>query len=215
MQRINSNKLLVGLAALFFVAAVGLSVPALAREGQDDSSANPTAENENEVEIENHARDLMEKFRMEAREHNQTERAKMQARSHEDRQKSCEARKEALTRRMNRAVTQAEKHKAVFDKIYTRVQQFHDDKNLNTPNYDEQVAKVDAAQTNAAAQISALGSLNISVDCTQGNVADGVSTFKNALGETRDSLKDYRKALVEFIKAVHQSVESSSNSESQ
>lgn len=203
------KKLTIGLVVLVFAGAIGMSLPVFAHGDSGTSSSDSDADSAS------HARELMEKFKLQGRERSQALRANAVERTHEQRQKSCEARKEGLVRRMDRAVTQAEKHKAVFDKIYTRVMKFHDDKNLTTPNYDELLAKVNSAQSDAADGVAALSSLNIEIDCTQDNVADGVSSFKEALGDTRDSLKAYRKAIVELIKAVHQSVtESNDNNNS-
>jgi hypothetical protein len=99
-------------------------------------------------------------------------------------------------------VTQAENHKAVFDKIYTRVQDFYTNKKLSVTDYDSLKAKVDTAQADAAASIQALKDTDISVDCTSSTVADSVSAFQTAVGSTRDSLKTYRAALVDLINSL-------------
>lgn len=198
------SSILTAAVLVVFLTILSLSVSARAHEDNTSGvSQRP-----------DRASDLIEKFRTGAREHNAEARLKVQAKTHIVRQKACEARKAGLERRMDRAVTQAEKHKAVFDKIYNRVKEFHDDKNLATPNYEQLAAVVDTAQSDAAASIAALDSLNFEIDCTQDNVADSVTAFKEALKETRDSLKDYRKAIVDFVKAVHQSAKESSDNSS-
>jgi hypothetical protein len=103
---------------------------------------------------------------------------------------------------MSRAVTQAQKHKQVFDMIYTRVQDFYTNKKLNVSDYDSLKAKVDAAQADAAASIQALQDTDVTVDCTSSTVADSVSAFQTAVGDTRDSLKAYRAALVDLINSL-------------
>lgn len=212
----------IGLAvvAVAFFATAVFAVPAWSMSEsrpcimtEDETGCDP--EDETDPRKVRDANDLAEQFREQARERMEALRAKGKEHSQEVRQKSCEVRKAGLERRLNRKVASAQKHQGVFDKIYARVVSFHDTKNLNTANYDELKAKVDTAQTNASTQILALQGLDISVDCTQSNVADQLSAFKQSLGETRDALKAYRSALVEFIKAVHQSAESSSNAESQ
>ena len=202
------KKLTVGLVALVFAGAIGISLPVFAHE-DDGTTSNDSSGTSSDGRV----HELMDKFKQRGHEQSQALRANAVERTHEQRQKSCEARKAGLERRMDRAVTQAEKHKAVFDKIYARVMQFYIDKNLNTPNYSELLATVDTAQSEATALIATLSELNIDVDCTQDDVADGVSTFKEALRDTRDSLKAYRKSIVELIKAVHQSVTESSDSD--
>jgi hypothetical protein len=229
MQHIN-KRLVLSLGALLVVCGASLSGgTALAEHGSNsgsgssgstsgshDSTENETVvehtttttktdtENENEVETE-HSQTLREQFKQTAK----TEvHAKMQnkAKVHtpEQIQKSCEARKTNLTKRMANSVAAAERHKANFDKIYTKVQAFHDSKNLNVTNYDTLKAAADKAQQDAADQIAALKALDVNVDCTQtDSLATNISAFQTAVKSTRDSLKAYRKAVVELITQLH------------
>jgi hypothetical protein len=233
MQLIN-KRLLAGLSVLVLVCGVSLSGSALAEQGSggsgtsspnsgsDSSHSNSNSstittktKTENEVEVENHAHDLAEQFRQQGHAKIQSEvKDNVKVHTTEVRQKSCEARKGSLANRMNRLVSNATKHKEAFDKTYLKVKEFHDSKNLATTNYDSLVSKVDAAQSDAAAKIAALKSLDVPVDCTQANVADGVSAFRAAASATRDSLKAYRSALVNLIVAVHQSAEKTSSDNS-
>lgn len=220
------ERISLSLSALLFFGALGLSVPVLAHEDgssgsgstsrSSDDVTKPLSDNdETETEVKNHARELAEQFKLRAREHNKTLRESVKTHTEQERRKNCEARKNNLQKRMANAVRQAEKHKAVFDKIYARVKQFHADKQLNVAGYDELVAKVDAAQIDAAEKIAALKSLNLSVDCTQQGLADNVSAFKEAVKEARDSLKVYRAALVDLIKAVHSAAQDSNQTDSE
>jgi hypothetical protein len=130
--------------------------------------------------------------------------AKLNGKTHSQaqRQQACTARKNNLEKRMSNAVSQAEKHKGVFDKIYSRVQDFYTTKNLNVADYSTLTDKVDAAQTDAQTSIDALKTLDISVDCTSQTVADSVSAFQQAVAASRDSLKTYRAALVDLINSL-------------
>jgi len=203
--------LVVGLAAVF-AASVGLPVATLAHEGEDTSTSDDLGGMRRD-DISNHTEELIKKLREQAHARNQAARANAEVHTQEVRQKSCEARKAGLTKRMNNAVRHAEKHKAVFDKIFLRVKQFYLDKNLSADNYDQLVANVDAAHDDLETKISVLKSLNVAVDCTSENIADAVGAFKDSVGDVRDSLKAYRKAIVELIKAVHQSAENSESND--
>lgn len=233
MQQIN-KRIVMSAVALLLVCGVSLSSgSALARHGSDDATTVSTevenhgsggsddttgpVETEHETEIENHSHDLMELFRQKGKEHVLAQRQERgKARSLEVRQKACEARKAGLTRRMDNAVTAAQRHKGVFDKIYAKVKDFHDAKSLNTPNYDTLVASVDTAQSDADAEIAALKALDITVDCTQvDSLTNSVSAFREAVRSTRDSLKDYRKTIVSLITALHDSAETSSTTNSE
>lgn len=216
MQQFN-KRIAMSLLALLLVCGVSLSRTAAAEHGSDDNSSNLTNSTTNsdtnddsivttadtQQETENHAHDLMEQFKLKAK-------SQLQAKEHAStrslavRQKSCEARKTGLTTRMNNAVTAAQRHKEVFDKIYTKVKDFHDTKNLNVSNYDSLTSAVDSAQSDAAAKVAALKGLDVTVDCTQvDSLANSVSAFREAVSASRDSLKDYRKALVALVSALH------------
>jgi hypothetical protein len=225
MQQFN-KRLILSLAALLVICGASLSGGTVLAEhgsnsgsggsGSSGSSENETevsatssststdTENETEVETE-HSQTLREQFKQMAK----TEvHAKMQdkAKVHtaEQIQKSCEARKTNLTKRMSNSVAAAERHKAVFDKIYTRVQDFYTTKKLNVTNYDTLKASVDTAQQDAADQIAALKALDVTVDCTQtDSLATNISAFQAAVKSTRDSLKTYRKAIVDLITQIH------------
>lgn len=125
----------------------------------------------------------------------------------QERQKSCEARATEITKKLNKKVTDAEKHKAVFDKIFTRVKEFHDTKNLTTPNYDTLVAKTVTAQTAAETSIATLKTFDTTVDCTQVDAAvTKLAGFREALKATRDSLKTYRTSIKDLLVAVKGSI---------
>jgi hypothetical protein len=125
----------------------------------------------------------------------------------QERQKSCEARSADLTKKLNKKVADATKHKAVFDKIFTRIKDFHDTKNLDTTNYATLVANVDTAQASADAAIATLKGFDTTFDCTQVDAAASkVAAFREALKTTRDSLKAYQTSIKNLIVAVKASI---------
>lgn len=193
------KRLSLSFVLLLLFSGVSLALPPAAR-GQSgaatDSSDTTTAQ------AESRGMSLAEQFRAQAKARMQAARENSKNRTEAQRQRACTARKAALTRRMNNAVSQANKHKAVFDKIYTRVKDFYTTKNLNVADYDTLTTTANNAQTNAQASIDALQSLNIAPDCSSETVADGVSAFQAAVKSTRDSLKSYRTALVDLINSL-------------
>ena len=206
------KRFILSLSTLLLVSGAALAVPVSARDGTSGSndvadasttsSGDSTTGTETQTEVENHANDLAEQFRTKAAADLAEKKTQIKEHTEAERQKSCEARKTSLDNRMSNAVRQAQKHKEVFDKIYTKVKDFYTTKNLNVSNYDTLTAAVDKAQADAAASITALQNLDISVDCTSQTVAGSVSTFQQAVKSTRDSLKTYRSALVDLIKAL-------------
>jgi small-conductance mechanosensitive channel len=215
MQQLN-KKLILSLAALLVVCGASLTGTALAHDGvsgsgnsgsgsNDDSVATTAAsETDNDQETE-HSKTLREQFKEDAKTKVQADRKlQAKAKTHEQLQKSCDARKANLTKRMNNSVAAAQRHKDVFDKFYTKDKNFYVTKKLNVANYDELTANVDKAQQDAVDQIAALKALDLAVDCTQtDSLATNISAFQTAVGSTRDSLKAYRKSLVALITQLH------------
>ncbi|HET7529196.1 MAG TPA: hypothetical protein VFJ84_03140 [Candidatus Saccharimonadales bacterium] len=215
MERLKRS--ILSLAAVLLFSGVAMAAPAAARATTNDTnSTNSTdstdstdstgaADNstQDSAEAEKSGNDLAEQFRMQAKEKVRTEREQAREQhSAEARQKSCTARKNALTNRMTNSVRWAKQHKQVFDNIYTQVQNFYSAKQLDVTNYTTLKAAADVAQTNADASIVALQSTDISIDCTAPDVASAVSAFQSAIGSTRDTLKAYRAALVDLVKAL-------------
>ena len=205
----KAKRFVFSLSTLLLFSGAAMAVPAYADHGNSGVSDDVAVASDDsatgvqtETEVENHAHDLVEQFKLQAQAKVAEKKAQVKEQTQEHRQQACEARKTALTKRMSNSVAQANRHKAVFDKIYTRVQDFYTNKKLNVADYDSLKAKVDAAQADAAASIQALKDSDISVDCTSTTVADSVSTFQAAVGNSRDSLKAYRAALVDLINSL-------------
>lgn len=130
-----------------------------------------------------------------------------QKHTEQERQKSCETRSAELTKKLNKKVADAVKYKSVFDKIFSRVQDFHDTKGLTTPDYATLVSKAKDAQVAADSSIATLKSFDTTIDCTQVDAAaTKVAAFREALKATRDSLKAYKTSIKNLIVAVKASV---------
>lgn len=200
-----TKRFTLSLSALLLVSGTAMTMPVSAiydSDGSQEKTTNSVSQTEDKAKVENQARDLAEKFRTQARTKIAEDRAKVRQQTQKERQTACESRKTNLTKRMANAVARAQKHKAVFDKIYVRLQNFHDTKNLDVANYETLIANANTAQAEAAASISALEALNVTLDCASETVAESVGVFQQAVKNTRDSLKNYRSALVELTTAL-------------
>lgn len=211
MRKLN-RRIIVSLLVLVLICGVRLSGSALAKHGSGlavasnvSSTSVPPTDTEQDTEIHNHANVLMQQYLHQDQADVQSKtKGKSEMHTHMQRLQSCDARKTALTNRMSNAVEASQRHKAVFDSLYTKIKTFYTSKNLNVASYADLSSKVDTARTDAATEITALQSLDITVDCTQADsLAGKVSAFQAALSATRDSLKAYRTALVNLITAIH------------
>jgi hypothetical protein len=214
----------ITLCLTFLLSGVAMTVPASARNGTSDNSSTSSGgnshelqnsvsravpenesepnDNQNEAEVENHASDLRDQFKSLAQQDLAQRKAQAKQHTEAEREQFCDNRKDEITNRMNNAVKDAQAHKAVFDKIYSKVKTFYDSKGLNVTNYDALIAAADKAQSDAAASISALQGLNVSVDCTSQTVVNNISSFQQAVKATRDSLKTYRSTITDLITAL-------------
>jgi hypothetical protein len=148
------------------------------------------------------SKDLTNQYKQLAQEKINAKKQQIKEHTQAERQKLCQGREKALNRRMGLAVSVAKAHKSFFDKVYTNLKKYHDNKQLNVTNYDSLVAAADQAQANAQASIDALAALDVNVDCASQTVASDVAAYQQAVANTRDSLKDYRSALVDLVKAL-------------
>lgn len=223
-------KLLSAVLLTAVVVPAMLTVPAFARNGDDSpvtvsptptstpkATASPTPTNR-KAELEKEVKSLTEsevKTRIDginakAQQTVKELEAKKDAaktRTEAERIKFCESKSTELNSRLNKKVSDAEKHKAVFDKIFVRVTAFHDSKQLTTADYERLVTKATSAQQAAGNSIATLKSFDGSVDCSNvGAAATKLAAFKEVLTQTRDSLKAYRTELKNLTVAVKASV---------
>jgi hypothetical protein len=202
------QRFIFSLATLILASSVALTAPTYARDGQsgsgsDDNAVTQAASDDSTTGTTSpESEHLAEQFREQAQEKLQHAKEGHQQKTEAQREKACTVRKAVIAKRMTNAVTQANKHKAVFDKIYTRVKDFYTTKQLNVSNYADLTAKVDTAAANAQTSIDALSALDINVDCTSQTVSASVGAFQSAVKSSRDSLKAYRSSIVDLITAL-------------
>lgn len=169
-----------------------------------DSSSQTTTGQESEQEAEN-ATDQTHQggsLRAQAQQLLQSKRQEVHEHTVAERQKACEARQKGIDVRTANYGTAAQRHLDVFNNIFTKVQQFHDSKQLNVSNYDALVATATAKQAAAQSAVAALKALNVQIDCTQADPASAVATIKSAVADARTSLQAYRSALKDLVVAL-------------
>ena len=188
MNKLRRLAVSLSVIVLFSGAALAASASAVEPTGRDTQLDNSDT--------------LAQQFKQEAKSQLEAAQAKHQEHTEQQRETACTARKTNLTKRMANSVSQAKRHKDVIDKFYTKVKAFYTQKNLNVANYADLTAAADTAQNNAQTSIDALSVLDVNVDCSSQTVAASVSAFQTAVQSTRDSLKTYRKSLVDLITAM-------------
>jgi len=197
----NIKRFILSLSTLILISGLALAAPVSARHAAAEDSTT-TSTGDSSASTDSKGGSLAEQFRLEAKDRLEAAQTKHQEHTQQQREQACTARKANLTKRMANAVSQAKRHKEVIDNFYTKVKNFYTEKNLNVTNYADLTAAVDKAQTDAQTNIDALAALDVNVDCSSQTVAASVSAFQTAVQSTRDSLKTYRKSLVDLITAL-------------
>ncbi len=183
MQKLIIRGVLVTSALLLVATVMPASARAIEDETNDDStSTSQTGSSEKRQEIQ----DRVAQNRV--------------ARLTAAKLKVCENRKKNIGKIMSRAGVRSEKQLAVFDKIATRVDEFYVKKGNTLANYNELVAAVTAAKTNAVNSIEVLKGMTF--DCNSDDPKGAAEAFKAQLSTVRQNLKDYRTAVKNLIVGV-------------
>jgi hypothetical protein len=166
-----------------------------------------SSQTENETETEHAVSDSevsgkVSDLQQKAKQLLETKREDGKTKSIADRQKACTARQSELTKKTENYSTNAQKHLAVFNSIYSKVLAFQAAKQLNPTNFDSLKATADAKQAAAQTAVAALGVSDITIDCTSQDPASGVATLKTAVGSARTALQEYRQAIKDVIVAL-------------
>lgn len=180
----------VVLFALLFAAALVLPI-AVSAQDQDREGGQP-------AEV---ATRIAER-RQAAKERISEQRENAETKSQEARQAACERRTEKLESAMDRLVAQATRLLGVMDSFHERVEGFYESGQLTVANYDELIGNVDVAQEAAYVEVAALLELNVDINCEEADVAAVVSAFRGSTQTAKDSLREYRRTLVELISAM-------------
>lgn len=144
----------------------------------------------------------IEERRAQALQRLEEKRTNSQEKSQEKRKAACERRASKLDKHTNRLALRSDRHADVMDRFFERVQEFYDKGQLTVSNYDELEAAAVEAQEKARAEVDTLEGLKVEVDCNDPDVAATVIAFRTSTESARESLKDYRRALVELISSM-------------
>lgn len=192
----------IKISALALVISLSLAgAPAIAHQNRVSAvtanDTSKTSDDASETEIRKKGRALADDMR---KQHQSSAKVK----TSEQRKTTCEAHKKGLTKKFERIVANSEKIKKHIDDVMAKGQDFQQENNLPVADFNTLVETALTAQTAAAESITALKEVTPTLDCNNVSVANDVATFKAAAQDTRDKLKDYRKAVKAILKALHE-----------
>lgn len=122
------------------------------------------------------------------------------AQSQVNREKVCTAHKQGLETKFNAIVANSQRVETKIGSIYAKAQAYQTKNNLSVDS--SLTDAVATAKSNADAAITNLQGVKPSLDCNSASVSTDVANFKTAAAQTRDALKAYRQAVINYIQAL-------------
>lgn len=187
----HTKKTIIGLAVM---AAVLLPVSAYALSDK----ANSNASKADATERVNAAKERAREKSLEAKAKAEERKLTLQA-------DKCEDRKDKLAAVVPRLSKSIESLKSNLDKNYDRIKLVKESGKLNVVNYDDLALAVDEAKATAEISISLVDPASVTVDCTAQGLGTQLDSYRSTVKATRDSLKEYHKALVDLVSAMNAS----------
>lgn len=196
-------KLVLAVCVLIAVAFTATAVANEDEHSQDDKDKKKTSQEEYKKKKQEEVRDKKEAL--------SEKKEKSEQRKHKLKKDVCEERKDKLEAKVPRLGNGAANLQEVFDKVYERVQNFHDNNQLNVANYDTLKAAVDSSQANAETAVNAAKDYKVDIDCENPDLAGQLAEYREKVKTAKEALKDYRASLVLLIKAVKETAKETDN----
>lgn len=127
--------------------------------------------------------------------------------------KQCQNKEKNINKYMLQITKRAELQLNLFGTIAERVQKYYTDNNLSLSNYDELVAAIETARTQAQNTFRAMETNGGSFSCEDSDPKAYTNQFKNSFNEAVDGLKAYKTAVRNLIVGVKSVAEASEGSE--
>lgn len=121
-------------------------------------------------------------------------------RTEQRRMRLCETRQTSIQNKLGAFKGAGERQLSKLDGAYDKLTAYQTDRSLTVDGYADLTAAADAAQTAATADVLVMtGLIEEGFDCESENVADQLSSVKEAGLKARESLRSYRAALHDIL----------------
>lgn len=117
--------------------------------------------------------------------------------------RACQNRENAINNIMSRIDTRAQNQLTLFGTIAARVENFYTSKSRSISNYDQLLAAITLAKSQAETDLSTMEA-NSSFSCTANNPRGMVTAFQGYLKTEINDLQNYRTSVKDLIVAVAQ-----------
>lgn len=166
-------------------------------------------------ELQQKAEERAEELRAKAQELEQ-KREEVQTRLTERRLEACKKREERIGEIISKISEQGKRQLELFDKIADRTQAFYEAAGNTLDTYDELVAAVDSARSNAESAVIDVEAAGATFECDGTDPIGTAEAIKTNLRLRIESLKAYRtsvKNLIVGVKSVQPDVDDADNEE--
>ncbi|PID32033.1 hypothetical protein CR970_02695 [Candidatus Saccharibacteria bacterium] len=120
----------------------------------------------------------------------------------EERKQQCVARKQNLDERLSRVAQTVQDYLVRVDAMLEKVQDYKSESGVVIDNWDFLLNEVTNAQTDAAAAVTLLQNMQLSVNCDSESVVSDVAGFQAGMQQSLEALRVYRVAVMDLVMSV-------------
>jgi chromosome segregation ATPase len=168
-------------------------------------SESPNSGTDRQRQFETQLQEQLQQMRQARQTTVQTAKADLQEKLDNAKKKACENHQTTINRLMNVMDKRRQNALDRITKIAEAVEAFYVKKQLSVANYDDLVAKVNAAKAVAESATQAQQQIP-SLDCSGDHPRADVADFKEKRSGSIDAVKAYRDAVKDLVKAVKTAV---------
>lgn len=122
------------------------------------------------------------------------------------RTKTCESNKQGLQQKFTSIVANSQRVQTRISNVFDKAVAYQQTSGASSDSLTSLAAAAQTAKVASGSSITALQSVNVSVDCNNKTVATDVAAFKVAAQDTRTSLHSYRSAVKAYLQALETAV---------
>lgn len=181
---------------------------AVENNGQEPSESNTSTELElrNKQKLEEQkalAQEKYEQAKKKAQESLEQKKELAKAKTLEQKQKACQNVSSVLSEKLANRQNKATEFKSKLDGHLTKITNFVEKNNIKFSEYESLLSNVQNKAIDTQAQIDNLVQYQPKIDCSSAEkVPEIVSSFKESLVGTKDSLKAYQESIKTLLAAV-------------
>lgn len=208
--------------ALAMLLVMGLTVPALAHEGSDDTVVSNEIETETEVttgtddstisiKADDDKQTRLQRQAERIKERRAAIEAKLAERRAEHKERlegrrlaTCENREQRINQLLDRSAENGKRHLQVIQRIEEGIKKFYRDKALSADGYDAALAAADEREADAVAALDVLS--DVDFDCANADGQKPAAVIASAVHQRHDALKAYRTTVKDLLLVVKKSL---------